>query len=102
MSMKSVWQEGGEKKAVTSPISLVISAFATTPDATQHLTPQLRTDAGESDLILLDLGRARSVSAHRASQASNRVAALPDRRRVAPRLFSTPYGLITAASARLP
>ena len=60
MSMKSVWQEGGEKKAVTSPISLVISAFATTPDATQHLTPQLRTDAGESDLILLDLGRGKN------------------------------------------
>ena len=56
MSMKTVWQDGGEKKAVTSPISLVISAFATTPDATQHLTPQLRTDAGDTDLILIDLG----------------------------------------------
>jgi phosphoribosylformylglycinamidine synthase len=56
MSMKSVWQDGGEKKAVTSPVSLVISAFANTPDATQHLTPQLRTDAGDTDLILIDLG----------------------------------------------
>ncbi len=56
MSMKSVWQDSGEKKAVTSPISLVISAFATTPDATQHLTPQLRLDAGDTDLILIDLG----------------------------------------------
>jgi phosphoribosylformylglycinamidine synthase len=56
MSMKSVWQDGGEKKAVTSPISLVISAFATTPDATAHLTPQLRTDCGDTDLILIDLG----------------------------------------------
>jgi phosphoribosylformylglycinamidine synthase len=41
---------------VTSPISLVISAFANTPDATAHLTPQLRTEAGETDLILIDLG----------------------------------------------
>ena len=56
MSMKTVWQDGAEKKAVTSPISLVISAFATTPDATQHLTPQLRTDAGDTDLVLIDLG----------------------------------------------
>ncbi len=56
MSMKTVWQDGGEKKAVTSPISLVISAFATTPDATRHLTPQLRTDAGDTDLVLIDLG----------------------------------------------
>src|SRR5512139_121438 len=56
MSMKTVWQAGGEKKAVTSPISLVISAFATTPDATRQLTPQLRTDAGDTDLVLIDLG----------------------------------------------
>ncbi len=56
MSMKTVWTEGGERKSVTSPISLVISAFAATPDATAHLTPQLRRDAGDSDLILIDLG----------------------------------------------
>jgi len=56
MSMKTVWDADGEKKAVTSPISLVISAFATTPDATAHLTPQLRTDAGDTDLVLIDLG----------------------------------------------
>ncbi|OHE60381.1 MAG: phosphoribosylformylglycinamidine synthase, partial [Thiobacillus sp. GWE1_62_9] len=60
MSMKTVWHDGGENKAVTSPISLVISAFATTPDAMQHLTPQLRTDAGDTDLILIDLGRGKN------------------------------------------
>lgn len=56
MSMKTVWDTDGEKKAVTSPISLLISAFANTPDATAHLTPQLRSDAGDTDLILIDLG----------------------------------------------
>jgi len=56
MSMKTVWDADGEKKAVTSPISLVISAFANTPDATVHLTPQLRTDMGETDIVLIDLG----------------------------------------------
>ena len=60
MSMKSVWQEGGEKKAVVSPISVVISAFAVTPDATCQLTPQLRTDAGDTDLVLIDLGRGQN------------------------------------------
>lgn len=60
MSMKTVWEAGGEKKAVTSPISLVISAFASSPDATAHLTPQLRTDAGDTDLILIDLGLGRN------------------------------------------
>ncbi|MDP1862298.1 MAG: phosphoribosylformylglycinamidine synthase [Thiobacillus sp.] len=56
MSMKTVWDADGEKKSVTSPISLVISAFANTPDATAHLTPQLRTDRGETDIVLIDLG----------------------------------------------
>ena len=60
MSMKTVWQADGEKKSVTAPISLVVSAFATTPDATQHLTPQLRTDAGDTDLVLIDLGLGRN------------------------------------------
>jgi phosphoribosylformylglycinamidine synthase len=56
MSMKTVWQEGAEKKSVTAPLSLVVSAFATTPDARMHLTPQLRTDCGDTRLLLVDLG----------------------------------------------
>lgn len=56
MSMKTVWEENGEKKAVTAPISLVITAFAPTPDARKTLTPQLRTDLGATSLILIDLG----------------------------------------------
>jgi len=45
---------------VTSPLSLIISAFAPTPDARRTLTPQLRSDAGDSDLILIDLGRGKA------------------------------------------
>ena len=60
MSMKTVWEEGGEKKAVTAPISLVVTAFAPTPDARKTLTPQLRTDLGETKLILIDLGKGRN------------------------------------------
>jgi phosphoribosylformylglycinamidine synthase len=44
---------------VTAPVSLVVSAFATLPDVRGCLTPQLRTDAGETSLILVDLGRGR-------------------------------------------
>jgi len=60
MSMKTVWQDNGENKAVTAPISLVISAFANTPDVRKTLTPQLRTDLGDSELILIDLGNGRN------------------------------------------
>ncbi len=56
MSMKTVWQEQNEHKAVTAPISLVISAFANTIDVRKTLTPQLRTDLGDTELLLLDLG----------------------------------------------
>jgi phosphoribosylformylglycinamidine synthase len=56
MSMRTTWHDGTEKKAVVSPLSLVVTAFAPTPDASRTLTPQLRTDCGETDLILIDLG----------------------------------------------
>jgi phosphoribosylformylglycinamidine synthase len=60
MSMKTVWEENGEKKAVTAPISLVVTAFAPTPDARKTLTPQLRTDRGDTKLILIDLGHGKN------------------------------------------
>ncbi len=56
LSMRTVWQENGESKSVTAPLSLIISAFAPTSDVRQTLTPELRLDAGETDLILIDLG----------------------------------------------
>jgi phosphoribosylformylglycinamidine synthase len=56
MSMKTVWEEdGGEQKSVTSPLSLIVSGFAPVVDVDRTLTPQLITDAGETDLILVDL-----------------------------------------------
>jgi phosphoribosylformylglycinamidine synthase len=65
MSMKTVWQDSDVKKAVTSPISLVVTAFANTTDARKTLTPQLRTDLcsqnlGETKLILIDLGNGKN------------------------------------------
>jgi phosphoribosylformylglycinamidine synthase len=56
MSMKTVWEEdSGEQKSVTSPLSLIVSGFAPVVDVDRTLTPQLTRDAGETDLILIDL-----------------------------------------------
>ncbi|NOU52363.1 phosphoribosylformylglycinamidine synthase [Pseudoalteromonas sp. JBTF-M23] len=56
MSMKTTWQDDGEDKAVTAPLSLVITAFGRVEDIRKTVTPQLRTDKGDSSLILVDLG----------------------------------------------
>lgn len=60
MSMKTAWNDNGEDKAVTSPLSLVISAFGAVKDIRKTLTPQLRTDKGASRLLLLDLGEGKN------------------------------------------
>ncbi len=60
LSMRTRWQENNQEKSVTSPLSLIISAFAPVVDIRRTLTPQLRRDRGASDLILIDLGRGRN------------------------------------------
>jgi phosphoribosylformylglycinamidine synthase len=57
LSMKTVWREHGEDHSVTGPLSLIITAFAPVADVRRTLTPQLRSDCGDSDLILVDLGK---------------------------------------------
>ncbi|WP_250458469.1 phosphoribosylformylglycinamidine synthase [Microbulbifer litoralis] len=60
MSMRTAWNDGQEK-AVTAPLSLVISAFSPVTDVRKVVTPQLRrTKKGESELILVDLGAGRN------------------------------------------
>jgi phosphoribosylformylglycinamidine synthase len=59
LSMKTVWREDGEERSVTAPLSLIVSAFAPVSDVRKSLIPALRTDAGETDLIYIDLGRGR-------------------------------------------
>ena len=59
LSMKSVWQQAGEQgvetRMQTAPLSLIVSAFAPVQDVRTSLTPQLRCDAGETRLLLVDL-----------------------------------------------
>ena len=83
MSMKTRWQEEGVDKSVTSPLSLVITGFAPVQDIRQTLTPQLRMDKGETDLILIDLGRGQnrmgaSILAQVYSQIGQQVPDLDD------------------------
>ncbi|MEZ9596547.1 phosphoribosylformylglycinamidine synthase [Shewanella sp. 10N.261.52.F9] len=56
MSMKTAWEDKGVQKTVTSPMSLVITAFGVVQDVRNTVTPELRTDKGDTDLLLLDLG----------------------------------------------
>jgi phosphoribosylformylglycinamidine synthase len=60
LSMRTIWQENGVDRTVVAPLSLIVSAFAPCADARATLTPQLRTDCGESDLVLIDLGCRRN------------------------------------------
>jgi len=60
LSMRTLWQEGGAARDVVSPLSLIISAFAPCEDARATLTPQLRTDLGPTELVLIDLGAGRN------------------------------------------
>jgi phosphoribosylformylglycinamidine synthase len=55
MSMKTQWQEDGQEKSVTSPLSLVITAFGVVEDIRKTVTPELRTDKGDTRLMVLKL-----------------------------------------------
>jgi phosphoribosylformylglycinamidine synthase len=56
LSMQTVWRENGEQRRMQAPLSLIVSAFAPVTDARRVLTPQLATDAGDTELLLIDLG----------------------------------------------
>ncbi len=80
MSMRTVWQEANQKRMVVAPLSLIISAFAPTTDVRRALTPVPRTDLGETELVLIDLGRGRNrLGASALAQVTNQLGNLaPD------------------------
>ena len=59
MSMRTTWREGGVDKAVTAPVSLVVSAFAPVTDVRRTATPLLRRDATDAALLLIDIAGGR-------------------------------------------
>ncbi|MGQ8366315.1 phosphoribosylformylglycinamidine synthase [Glaciecola sp. 1036] len=54
MSMKTAWQQEDENKSVTAPLSLVITSFAAVKDVRKTLTPELRTNKGDTRLLFID------------------------------------------------
>jgi phosphoribosylformylglycinamidine synthase len=83
LSMRTQWQVGADKKKVTSPVSLIVSAFATLPDVRGTLTPQLDRTLEDTTLVLVDLGRGRnrmggSVLGLTLGQSGNEVPDLDD------------------------
>nr|WP_024965404.1 phosphoribosylformylglycinamidine synthase [Pantoea sp. IMH] len=56
MSMKTRWQQGAEQREMTSPLSLVITAFARVEDVRRTVTPELKPQQ-DNALLLIDLGK---------------------------------------------
>lgn len=54
-SMKTKWQDEGEAKSVTSPVSLVITGFSPVNSVSKTITPELDS-SDDTSLILIDLG----------------------------------------------
>ena len=85
LSMRTTWKEADTAKKVTSPVSLIITAFATLADVRGTLTPQLDATEADTTLILIDLGKgqnrmAGSILAQTIAQFGDRVPDLDDAR----------------------
>jgi phosphoribosylformylglycinamidine synthase len=80
LSMKTSWQQGGSLQKMVAPLSVIISAFAPVRDVHRTLTPCLRTDLGDTRLLLVDLGNGKQrIGGSCLAQTYNRVGAVaPD------------------------
>ncbi len=82
LSMRTQWSQDARQKKVVSPVSLIVSAFATLADVRGTLTPQLQNQA-DTLLVLVDLGRGQcrmgaSMLAQSLGQAGGAVPDLDD------------------------
>ena len=61
LSMKTKWQDESGAHQVTSPVSLIVTAFSSLQDVRGTLTPQLNASLDDTSLLLIDLseGQAR-------------------------------------------
>jgi phosphoribosylformylglycinamidine synthase len=67
LSMRTQWpvpkgdsSTDGETRKVTSPVSLIITAFASLSDVRGTLTPQLDAQTDDTSLLLIDLGQGQN------------------------------------------
>jgi phosphoribosylformylglycinamidine synthase len=77
LSMRTTWKDDELAKKVTSPVSLIVTAFATLADVRGTLTPQLNA-VDDTTLVLIDLGRGQnrmggSILAQTLGQLGNEV-----------------------------
>ncbi|MDZ7921076.1 phosphoribosylformylglycinamidine synthase [Rhodoferax sp.] len=82
LSMRTQWKDAGADKKVTSPVSLIVSGFATLQDVRGTLTPQLNATE-DTTLVLVDLGKgqhrmAASILAQTLDQVGDTVPDLDD------------------------
>ena len=91
LSMSTTWRDDSGERKVVSPVSLVVSAFAPVEDARLSLVPMLRTDIGDSSLLLVDLGYgANRLGGSALALSHDRIGAAPpdlDRPEALPALF---------------
>ncbi|QIL72675.1 phosphoribosylformylglycinamidine synthase [Diaphorobacter sp. HDW4B] len=78
LSMRTQWSVDGQVKKVTSPVSLIITGFASIDDVRGTLTPQLDAQEDDTTLVLIDLGRGKmrmggSIIGQVLNQAGNEV-----------------------------
>ncbi|WP_313569739.1 phosphoribosylformylglycinamidine synthase [Comamonas terrigena] len=59
LSMRTQWNDNGVTKKVTSPVSLIITGFASIDDVRSTLTPQLDATEDDTTLVLIDLSRGK-------------------------------------------
>jgi phosphoribosylformylglycinamidine synthase len=85
LSMRTQWSSDGgtADRKVSSPVSLIVSAFATLADVRGTLTPQLDSVEPDTTLVLIDLGRGRqrmagSMLAQTLNQVGDEVPDLDD------------------------
>lgn len=98
LSMQTTWEENGEVKNVIAPPSLVVTAFAPVRDVRKTLTPELKTDEGLTDLILIDLGEKKTLGASILAQSYGELGSSgPD---ISPRLLKDFFQCIQTLNGR--
>ena len=71
LSMSTHWDE----RSVTSPLTLIVSAFARVPDVSTFVTPKLRS--GDTSLLLLSLGSNQRLGGSVVAQTYARMGSVP-------------------------
>jgi phosphoribosylformylglycinamidine synthase len=78
LSMKSTWRDASGARSVHAPVSLIVSAFAPVGDVRRTWTPELRTDAGDTELVFIDLAAGRNrLGGSALAQVYGRIGAEP-------------------------